>query len=121
MKKLLCIIISIIIISSSSIAFAEVKTFNSTNATYTIAYSDENQITAPTYIGDAYRVIAKSGVNVRQGPCTEYKIIGAFAYNTIVYEDGFLETDTNGDWWYLVSNGSIMGWVKGTYLECIPN
>lgn len=139
MKKLTCVVLTIIVIlSSCSYALANDNSENNiqqidNNSNQSVEINDmkkniddNNNINgeiSPMYMGDAYRVIPTIGVNVRQGPGIEYNKIGVFAYNTIVYEIDFAQQDTNGEWWQLVSNsnGSIEGWVKSEYLEIISN
>lgn len=139
MKKLTFVLLTIILIlSSCSYALANDNSENNiqqidNNSNQSVKINDTeknidennniNREISPMYVGDAYRVIPTIGVNVRQGPGTECNKIGAFVYNTIVYEIDFAQKDTNGEWWQLVSNsnGSLKGWVKSEYLEIISN
>lgn len=61
-----------------------------------------------------YRVISKSGVNVRQGPGTQYKIIGTASYDKIV------SGDTTIKGWIRISHPSfpLQGYIKADLLEC---
>lgn len=112
-RRIICVLLSLIILSSFSYALA------GENNEYITPQINGNEEITPMYIGDAYIVIPTIGVNVRQGPGIEYKKIGTFAYNTIVYEDDFPAQDTNGEWWLLVSSGSLTGWGKSEYLDII--
>lgn len=61
-----------------------------------------------------YRVISKSGVNVRQGPGTQYKIIGTASYDKIV------SGDTTIQGWIRIAHPSLplQGYIKADLLEC---
>lgn len=53
------------------------------------------------------RVTARSGLNVRKGPGTNYRIVSGYSYNTIVT----IISESNG--WYKTNKG----WVSGAYIS----
>lgn len=60
-----------------------------------------------------YRVISQSGVNVRQGPGTQYKIIGTASYDKIVSGDTIIQG------WIRIAHPSLplQGYIKADLLE----
>jgi hypothetical protein len=65
-------------------------------------------------IGDKYRVIARSGLRLREGPGAQFDIIGGLALGQIVFvvsiNDGWARVDIEGD-------GHIDGFVSAGFLE----
>ncbi len=67
-----------------------------------------------TTVGNAHRVIARSGLRLREGPGTQFDIIGGLAFGQIVSVvstiDGFGQVDVEGD-------GRIDGFASMSFLE----
>ncbi len=72
------------------------------------AASEESQTEST---GDAYKVIAKSGLNVRKGPGTSYGKYGTLTYGTIVDVAGM----SNG--WAAIDYNGQTAYVSGSYIE----
>lgn len=69
-----------------------------------------------TVIGERYRVIARSGLRLREGPGTPFDIIGGLPLGQIVFvasiNDGWARVDIEGD-------GHIDGFVSAGFLEVV--
>lgn len=67
-------------------------------------------------IGERYRVVARSGLRLREGPGTQFDIIGGLRLGQIVYVasiiDGWARVDVEGD-------GHIDGFASAGFLERI--
>lgn len=63
------------------------------------------------------KVTARSGLNVRTGPGTNYKVIGALSYGSTLS----IVASSKDNKWYRVTTGTYNGWVSASYVEVVAN
>lgn len=64
-----------------------------------------------------FSVTAKSGLNIRSGASTSYKVLTAMPYGATC--TAVSETPSNG--WYKIKYGSTTGWAYATYLKKVSS
>lgn len=70
----------------------------------------------PPEAGERYRVTA-TRLNVREGPGTNFKIIGSVSQNEIVF---VIDSNPDGSWKRMRRNNGLVGWVSGRYITPAP-
>lgn len=67
-----------------------------------------------TPLGEPHRVIARNGLRLREGPGTQFEIVGALRSGQVVFvrsiSDGFAQVDVEGD-------GQVDGFASAGFLE----
>jgi hypothetical protein len=78
--------------------------------------SDEEGPNGNTVIGERYKVIARNGLRLREGPGTSFDIIGGVSSGQIIFvvskNDGWARVDVEGD-------GRVDGFAYAEFLEPI--
>ena len=64
-----------------------------------------------------YRVVADDGVNIRTGPGTQYRLVGALRYGTIVPGT----KTTSAGWIQLQLSAGDIVWASSRYLAKVPS
>jgi hypothetical protein len=76
--------------------------------------ADDVPVDALPTLGERHRVVARSGLRLREGPGTQFEIIGGLRFGQIVFVastiEGFARVDVEGD-------GQIDGFASAGFLE----
>ncbi len=75
-------------------------------------YLEKIATTPPPPTTDKYRVTANV-LNVREGPGTDFKVIGTLTLNTVVTAIG---VNSDGTWRQITSSSGLTGWCSAQYL-----
>ena len=94
------------------------KWYNFTSDNYKTAWINALYVQVkviPTTTNKSAKVTAVLGLNVRSGPGTTYKKIGALIYGAVV---NIIDTDSTKKW-YKIKTQKYTGWANSTYLKII--